>query len=264
MEKRPDNPVLNIPRILFLPLLIIIAIVAFFFAYNTYLIDNSLESLIFSLNKVSTAQTLEETQNLKMILGEALIKEVSAERLKLILSNVVKSKEAQRSKILLRMDAVNEKVKSALLKFKARLYGKRIKKGIEVSDLSLLDKARALESNWQIEEAISNYNAFIAQYPAYIDMGWVSLRLGYAYLKIGNLKNAEANFASVAKGYSGQEEALIAQLFLNKIKEIKRALKNRVILLKKIETAKTDEEKQKIYYDIGVIISARHGNFLRK
>ena len=214
---------MNFMRILFWPILLILVAVAFFFAYNTYLIDHSLESLKFSVNKVSSAQTLEETQNLKMILGEVLIKEVSAEKLdttnvvnlefsqniiseakindqlkdlKLILSNVVKEKEAKRSPVLLKLDALNEKITKILLKLYVRLRGKA-KKGVEVSNLTLLDKARDLESNWQIQEAISNYNAFIKEHPDYKDKGWVNLRLGYAHLKIGELKTAETLFSSV-------------------------------------------------------------------
>ena len=230
MEKRPFDSILNIVRILVGPLVIVSIAVAFFVTYNTYLIDNSLESLKFSLNKVSKAKTVEETQHLKMILSEALIREVSAEKLdtasvvslefsqnilseakindqlkdlKLILSSVIKSKEAKRSKLLLRLDAINEKIGEMLLKAQARLYRKRVRKSVEVDDLGLLDKARTLESNWQIEEAISNYNAFIKNHPAYKDMGWVYLRLGYAYLKVGNLKDAEAIFDSIERDYFG-------------------------------------------------------------
>ena len=123
---------------------------------------------------------------------ESLIKQ----DLKLILSNVVKEKEAKRSPVLLKLDALNEKITKILLKLYVRLRGKA-KKGVEVSNLTLLDKARDLESNWQIQEAISNYNAFIKEHPDYKDKGWVNLRLGYAHLKIGELKTAETLFSSV-------------------------------------------------------------------
>ncbi|MBI4974961.1 MAG: hypothetical protein HZC19_04095, partial [Candidatus Omnitrophica bacterium] len=218
MGKGYTNLPLNLIRILSIPLLIVVLAVVFFYAYNTYLIDHSLESLKFSLNKVSGAQTVQEAQDMKMVLSEALIKEVSSEKLettnvvnlefsqniiseakvndqlkdlKLILSNVVKEKEAKRSPLLLRLDAINEKVQDNLSKLYVRLYGKAKKAGVEVSDLTLLDTARNRESNWQIEDAVSNYNAFIKAYPDYKHIGWVKLRLGYAYLKIGNLKEAE-------------------------------------------------------------------------
>ncbi len=280
MAKGSANLVLTFLRILSVPILIVVLAIVFFFAYNTYLIDHSLESLKFSLNKVSSARTVEEAQNMKMVLSEALIKEVSAEKLettnvvnlefsqniiseakvndqlkdlRLILSNVVKEKESKRSALLLKLDAINEKVQRGLSKLYVRIYGKAKKVGVEVRDLSLLDKARTLESNWQIEDAISNYNAFIKSYPDYKDIGWAKLRLGYAYLKIGNLKDAERFFSFLAREYAGGEEALVAKTFLVKIKEIKKSLKERESLLDKIKTAKTDDERQKIYYKLGVI-----------
>lgn len=280
MARGSTNILLTLGRILSVPILIVALAVAFFLAYNTYLIDHSLESLKFSLNKISDAQTVEETQDMKMILNEALIKEVSAEKLettnvvslefsqniiseakvndqlkdlKQILSSVVKEKEAKRSAILLKLDAVNERVQVALSRLYIRFYGKAKKAGVEVSDLSLLDKARNLESDWQIEDAISNYNAFIKAYPDYKEIGWVNLRLGYAYLKTGNPKDAERLFSSVAREYVGDEEALVAKTFLAKTKEIKRTLKERESLLDKVKSAKTDDERQKIYYRLGVI-----------
>lgn len=280
MEKKYINPVLYLFRILFIPVIIISAAVAFFFAYNTYLIDSSLEDLKFSLNKVSSAQTMEEAKNLKIILGEALIKEVAAEKLdtasvaslefsqniiseakindqlkdlKLMLSSVVKSKEEKRSRVLLRLDAVNEKIQGALARLQARRFSGKIRPGVEVSDLTLLDKARKSESDWQIEDAIADYSTFIKAHPDYKDISWVRLRLGYAYLKIGKLKDAEAFFSSVKRERVATDEALVAQKFLMKVKDIKKAMRDREALLKKLETAKTDEERQKIYYNLGVI-----------
>lgn len=280
MAKGSANLALNLIRILSIPILIVVLAVVFFYAYNTYLIDHSLESLKFSLNKVSSARTVQETQDMKMVLSEALIKEVSAEKLetanvvnlefsqniiseakvndqlkdlKLILSNVVKEKESKRPALLLRLDAMNEKVQDNLSKVYVRLYGKAKRRAVEVSDLTLLDTARNLESNWQIEEAVSNYNTFLKTYPDYKDIGWVKLRLGYAYLKIGNLREAEGLFSSAAREYAGEEEARVAKTFLAKIKEIKRSLMEKESLLSKVEAAKTDDERQRIYYKLAVI-----------
>ncbi len=277
--KQKSSPVANIIRILAGPIIIIFFAIAFFFTYNTYLIDHSLESLKFSLNKVSSAQTLEDAKNIKIVLGEVLIKEVSAERLnttnvvnlefgqniiteakvndqlkdlKMILSNVVKEKESKRSAILLKLDALNEKVQRGWIKLSSGMRG-RVKRGTaEVKDLSVLDAARKLEAEWQLQEAISNYNAFMKKYPEYKDIGWVKLRLGYAYLKAGDLKESEKLFSSIFQEYLGGEESLVAQKFLVKIKEIKRSLKERESLIAKAETL-TGEERQKIYYKLGVI-----------
>ncbi len=278
VEKKPGNRFLYLLRILIGPLAVILAALAFFITYNTYLIDNSLENLKFSLNKISTAQTLEDARNLKMILSEALIKEVSAEKLdtvnvanlefsqniiseakindqlkdlKLVLTTIVKTKAEKRSKILLALDALNEKVQGGLIDIQKRLRGKK-KPGIEVSDLSLLDKARKAESDWLIDEAVQNYRLFISQYPDYKDIGWVKLRLGYAYLKTTKMKEAERIFSSVRGEYAGGDEALVAQKFLVKMKEIGKSLKGKEALLKRLEAAKSAEEKQKIYYNLGV------------
>lgn len=274
------SPVVTFIRILSVPILIIILAIAFFFTYNTYLIDHSLETLKFSLNKVSSAQTVEEAQHLNILLGEVLIKEVSAEKLdtanvanlefsqniiseakindqlkdlRLILSNVVKAKEAKRSTILLRLDALNKKMKDALAMAYISIYGKAKRGTAEVSDLSLLNQARIFESSWQMDKAVTSYQAFIERYPDYKDAGWVKLRLGYAYLKTGDLKDAEKIFSSVAKEYIGDEEAQVAEKFLAKTKEIKRSSRERQVLLDKVKAAKTDDEKQKIYYRLGVI-----------
>lgn len=279
METRQTSPFISLIRILSGPILIIVIGVAFFFAYNTYLIDHSLESLRFSVSRVSAAQTVNEAQNLKMLLGEVLLKEVSAEKLdtnnvvnlefsqniiseakindqlkdlKLILSSVLKDKEANRSAILLKLDALNENIKKAALRAYVGIRGKA-KEGVAVRDLSLLEKARNLETNWQIQDAIASYDTFIKTYPDYKDIGWVKLRLAYAHLKVGDLKSAESLFSFVSKEYFGGDEALIAQKFLVRIKEIRKSLKERESLIEEAKLAKTNDEKQKLYYRLGVI-----------
>jgi len=279
VEKTPLKQSWQVARVFIWLFVILALVVAFFFTYNTYLIDTSLENLKFSLSKVSAARTIEETRDLKMVLGEALIKEVSAEKLdtasvvnlefgqniiaeakikdqlkdlRTILTSVVKSKEAKRSKVLLALDALNEKVRRAMVWVQFRIRGKA-KPGVEVKDTALLDKARESEAAWQMEDAIASYNAFISQYPDYKDIGWVRLRLGYANLKMGELKRAEKIFSEVANSYLGSEETLVARRFLVTINNIKRSLKEKDVLLNKLAAAKTEIERQKIYYDIGVI-----------
>ncbi|MDD5617673.1 MAG: tetratricopeptide repeat protein [Candidatus Omnitrophica bacterium] len=268
------------------PLIVIISVVLFFLSYNTYLVDHSLEDLKFVLEQTAKAQNIEETGRIGVLLDDLLISEVSSLKLdslsmvnleftknivskggvkeqlsdvEFLLNKLVKKREKNRGSWLLAFDRMNNDLQKFIRFITKELPGGALRPEIFKTeakiDLSLLETARAYESNWQLKEAISAYEEFINKYPSYTYLRLVKLQLADSYFKSTNYREAKRLYEMLIKEAPQSEEAKTANIILAKVEERlkkqteKNKIQNGISKLTKAGSMDTD------YKSLGVVDS---------
>ncbi|MCX5715995.1 MAG: tetratricopeptide repeat protein [Candidatus Omnitrophica bacterium] len=225
-------------------------LVLFFFGYNAYLVDHSLEDMKFVLEQVSWAQDINDMSRVGVLLDDMLLGEISAldtdstrvaniEFVKDIasqgfvkkqltdaeffLSRLVKEKEEKRSPLLRFADNLNNDLLGLVRFFTKGGPAGTVKrtafKPSKDTDISLLETAKEYESNWQFEKAIKAYNDFMEKYPAYPQLGLVKLKLGDVYFKSTDYNEAKKMYEEIINQFQGSDEAKMAEVLLKKIKD---------------------------------------------
>jgi len=134
---RAVNPLVSIFKKTYIIIFVLVGVFAFFFIYNTYLVDHSLVNLKVALRKLNDVKTVDDAKRLASVLDYALVREASASRMapealskiemikdvlskpenfeqvksmRGVLENVVKEKEKQRPAMLVALDTVVQAV----------------------------------------------------------------------------------------------------------------------------------------------------------
>ncbi|MCX5706646.1 MAG: tetratricopeptide repeat protein [Candidatus Omnitrophica bacterium] len=188
-------------------LTVVIFIVAFFSAYNIFLVDRSVINLKIALIEASEVKTMDDFQKIKALIKVPLIKEITkdtvsskdflsleladnvassanfirqAEDLKFYLKNAVQGNEAKRGDFLTLIDRINTKI---------------FKPVLNISKAGLNSKAEALRSKLS---SIKNKNQL---QQAYYD-------LGNLYIQLVDYLKAEDAFLKAIEIDSGTEIAV--------------------------------------------------------
>ncbi len=183
-------------------LFVLAGVFAFFFIYNTYLVDHSLVDLKSALRKLNDVKTVEDAKRLASVLDYTLVREASASQItpetlskiemvkdvlskpenlaqvksmRGILENVVKEKEKQRPAMLLALDSVVQTVAPAAAQSapSARLGGRiqslqeRISAAKDANQMQglLFDMASVYAQLGKFDEARQTYERLIEVNP---------------------------------------------------------------------------------------------------
>jgi tetratricopeptide (TPR) repeat protein len=260
-HKGKNGDIFLILKKLFMPLVVVTAVVVFFLSYNVYLIDHSLEDLKLALDQTAKAQSIAEMERIGLLLDDVLIQEVSSFRMdslnvasleftrnvlstggikdqirdvEFLLDKLVRTREQQRGNVFLAFDRMNRDLQN-LIRFITKempmgaLRPEIFPPNVKV-DLSILKEGRRYEDNWQLKEAISAYEEFLNKYPSYPQLRLVKLWLANSYFKSMNYKEAGRLYEGLIKEAPQSEEAKVADSLLTKVKEriTRRAEKTRL------------------------------------
>lgn len=255
-------------------------IVGFFYVYNTYLVDRSLEGLELSLTTNSYAQSAGDMRNLNFFLDEVFTRELGRKKIddtnlsqlefaqsiafsakdyrqvkdvQFFLDRLAKDKISRQSPLQRWISQIIALIKSCFVK--ETVYRPRPPKPEEDAkvDMGLLKEARSLDYDWKLEEAISKYEHFLKLYPTYYQTPAVMLDLGYAYLKNGNYEKAETYFKLVEKKYPQEIESMFAKILLKRLDDIRGYERERSKLTGRLGTLKTKEALQQNLISIGIL-----------
>lgn len=264
--------------------------VSFFSFYNMFLIDQTLEGLRYSLEETVRAYDIRDVDGLDMLISKAISKEIAPRaiksrasivhlefansiiesgksfrqlgHMKVALNTAIREKEKERGTVLTFFDRLNRPVREGVLHlgylvrtfFKPKPLPPEIEVPLEL-DLDLFEEFRLLGKGKNLQELMSNYSNFIASYPEYGKIGLVKLRLAYTYQRLGEYGAAIDLYREIEKEYATKKEAKIAQVFLVTLEKKNTLLKKiNGLLIRSREISTGDaEEKQKIFYDIGMV-----------
>lgn len=261
-----------------------IVIISFFSSYNIFLIDATLEDLRFSLSQTAFAYDIKDTDGLDIILTRALAEEVapitlaSQDLMGLELATgivttgksyrqlpdmttslraVIKDKEDRRGMALTVLDTINSAFKKGV-KYLTHLpqhLKARKAKPIAKEGLELFNKAKGLEKEYKLREAIACYSDFIKKYPAYERIALAKLRLAYCFQRIGEIDKAGAIYRQIIKNYPDEKESDIARSLLSQLAQRdKLVARMNAILAKTADLSVEDKEAaQSAYYELGAI-----------
>jgi len=261
------------------------AIVIFFFFYNIFLVDNTLETLRFSLDQTALAYDMNDLDGIDLLLDRLIAEEILPGNMNLInvanleyvrnsirqgksykaidsmnvsLSNVIKEKEKKRGPLFSTLDEINRFFRNTgayLANLPGKLFKHRKAEKAPQVRMKLYDQAKEMEKTGKMEEAISLYDEFMKTYPSYDKMGLVKLRVANIYQRSNQYDKASELYREVIKSYPGGKESYIAKLFLSRLHEAdKLQLKANALLSDVSELNKNDIKKmQEAFYKLGNI-----------
>jgi tetratricopeptide (TPR) repeat protein len=278
-----ETSIKNILKILNKPLRVIALTALLFYAYNMFLVDNSLNNLRFAIAQTAASYDTGDLDGLDIIMTIAIIEEIEPikmdsqnimnlefarniavsgkafqqlDHVKMALESVVKNREKNRAWIL----AVADKATAWLKRNLGRVirFPRREEQGTGTVDLvgrTLFQKAREAERAANMTEAAGLYERLLNDYPDSEKASLVALRLGYVYHRMGLLDKAEAMYRKIRSKYFFKKEAEIAGILLRhllKSPDISNRL-NSIIAELAYMPAGSTEERQTLYYEIGMI-----------
>ncbi len=264
-----------------------VILVIFFTVYNVFLIDQTLESMRFSLEQATAAYSIEDLDGLDMLITGAITEEIEPasidsmsvsnleyakdiatrgksfrqiKDMKMALGVAIEKMEEERGVALSVIDTTNRYIKSAV-SFISSLPQRYIREGEEPPEkrgaegIELYRKARELELKAKLQEAITEYESFTKQFPRHQKIPLVKLRLAYTYQKSDNNEKAGALYSDIIRSHPLTKEADIARIQIYRITQEENARRKANELL--IEAAELPQdnraEKQEIFYKIGVL-----------
>lgn len=264
--------------------MIAIIIGGFFFVYNTYIVDRSLEALETSLAMTATAKSFQDVGILSVVLDEVLMEEVTKRNLDtervaglrfaqsvaseaqgqadisdatFVLEQVITEKKASRFFLLQWLDA--------LLDALARL-GRFLGVAFEApeSDTSLrpviakdsvrlefLSRVQKVEEEGDFEKAATLLEEFSQLYPAYEEIAEVKLRLARAYLRTRKYDLSEAMVRSILEAQARDSEAAAAKLLLEKVRAARTADTEITKRKQRIASERVPERRQLLFLELG-------------
>lgn len=259
------------------PLLVIGVLIGFFFFYNLFMVDRSLESLRFSLSTIAGAETvgsvsyvapLMQIQFIDGLLSDKLNTEdlmrlqysadvigtSHAERgvadVASVMQGVINKKEKERYFILQFFDKINSFI---MILFK-KVPAWRIK---EVEDLPIdsatLAEINSYENKGEFDETIRLYRETIAKFPNYAQTPALMLRLGYLLHRLGRFEEAKLVYNEVIDRFPTMAESKVARTLLDKVEERENLDKKAREIINKITLAADKQTRQKLYYELGLM-----------
>ena len=264
---------------------VIIAVIAFFAGYNTFMLDRSLENLKFSLDMIAEAESLEDAESTKMVLEMLLLDKVSTKKfdsselaaleyaysvlekgaesgtreltdalisVKHIVQNKIEIREAEKGPAVAALDRINSRMArtaETLQNLPANLMLKK-KVGKEI-DKEVLEQASRYERDWKLTQAKEIYENLIATYPDYEKKQFIKLRLMHVCQKLGLYERAEELCAAVVRGGRTTIEGKAAERLLPTIIEMKKVAAQKNKLIDKLPSITARAESQEAYYTLG-------------
>lgn len=274
-------------RAVYKVLIVFGAAVTFFFTYNTFLLDRSLEELKFSLDMMAEAETVEDTESVKIVLEMLLSNKLALEEfdsseiatleyahnvmvkssedttreiqdavisIKAIVEKKASTRRREKGNVIAALDRVNSgviNVTERLRNLPATLMAKE-KTGKEI-DTALLGQAKAHEGAWSLSEAKEIYEKLIRNYPDYKEIKSIELKLAYVCQKLGLYDRAEKLYNEIAKRYINTSEAKTAGKLLVAVREMRRSAGEREAILRKLPAITDADGLQKAYFKLGMI-----------
>jgi len=263
------------------------AVVAFFFTYNTFLLDRSLEELKFSLDMIAEAETVEDTESVRIVLEMLLSNKLALEEfdssevaaleyannvmaknsedtsreiqdavisVKAIVEKKASARRREKGNVIAALDRMNSgviNVAERLRNLPATLTAK--KETGEKIDTALLGQAKVHEDAWSLPEAKKIYETLIRDYPDYKEIKSIKLKLAYVCQKLGLYDRAERLYNEIAKRYINTSEAKTAEKLLVAVREMRRSAGEREAILEKLPAITDREELQDAYFKLGTI-----------
>jgi TolA-binding protein len=266
----------------------IIVILVFFFIYNTFLVDNTLDSLKDSLEQTEKALNISDLRGLDIPLTQILTKEVSQSKvgavnfhsleharrlaregenfaqiddIKLSLKDVVRQKEAKLGALRVICNDLNRHFNKFFV-FLSRFffsifYWTDYKERIQEAD-EAVRKAMLLERKGQPEEARKIYSDIIQKYPKYDKIALVNLRLAFVMQQAGDIGGAVKIYEDVVRRHAREKEADVAVTLLTSIGSHASIRKKIDALLDKaraIPDVRT-REKQQVLFEVATLYTS--------
>jgi len=271
--------VLGFFRAFYKPAVVILAVAVFFYLYNTYLVDKSLEDIEFALAETTRAESLGDVEGLDMLVQSILLKEVAPGELefenlanlelaqdiiskgdsvrqlkdaRFMLKEVAKNKRNKRFVLFNMLDKLNvalANIRGGLL-YTLGSLSVRHKFFIE-PDEEALEVARKLEREGNIEEAIKQYEQTLELVPQY--QGRARLDLAIVYQKTGKFEKARYICAKIVQADSKSREGRIAARIMNELKEIKSLQSRKKVLTQEVLKVASEQQLQALYYELGAV-----------
>jgi len=274
-------------RAVYKVLIVFGAAVAFFFTYNTFLLDRSLEELKFSLDMIAEAETVEDTESVKIVLEMLLSNKLALEEfdssevaaleyahnvmakgsedttremqdavisIKAIVEKKASIRRREKGNVIAALDRVNSgviNVTERLRNLPATLMAKE-KTGKEI-DTALLGQARVHEGAWSLSEAKEIYETLIKDYPDYREIKSIELKLAYVCQKLGLYDRAEGLYNEISRKYKNTKEAKTAKTLSGAVKELRKSAHEKDAILEKLSAITRKKELQGAYFKLGMI-----------
>jgi len=269
-------------------LIVVVFLIAGFFSYyNMFLIDSTLEGLRYSLGQTVVAYDMEDVSGLDMLIAKAIAKEIppydlasrtnvinleyaksivdqgknfkQLSHIKVALNATIKEKEKQRGTFLTLLDRVNRPIRGSFIHLASIVKGffgpEAPQEAPAEIDTALFKKFSVLKEGKNLQEVILSYRNFITQYPEYEKISFVKLKLAYTYQRLGEYDVAAGLYKEIIEDYPTGKEMAIAQIFLDMLekKGTLLAKANSLIIKSREISSGQIEEKQKLFYNIGMI-----------
>jgi len=264
-----------------------VVVIAFFSYYNIFLIDNTLESLKFSLEQTALAYDIEDTNGLDMLLSQATAKEVSPTKmnafdlgnleyatsiintgrnfnqldyLKTTLATIIKGKEKERGILLAALDRINRPIRKGIVylaylpRYLARPRIAEAQTSDNASGVIFLEKLRTIEREGNLKKAIGQYEKLLVENKGTDKASLVMLRLAYTFHRLGEFDKALKLYKTISKEYWPQKNAQIAQILINALSNKDKVIAQiDKLLIQYNEISQDEKEKrQEALYSIGV------------
>jgi len=253
------------------------AIGIFFFFYNAFLVDRSIESLRFSLSNVETAEAATSASYIAPLMQIQFINELSRTKFDADLSmaleyssdalgfsaedrplddvisvtkETIMQKELKRNIFFRLLDKVNHFFRSLVVKF---LRLKKTQKKAQKIDKGVLKNISMLEDKGDFYLAIKAYEEAIAEFPGYYETPSLMIRLGYLLHKTDRTKDAESLYREVIKRFKQTPEEKTARMLLDELSNKEKVDSKADKILQKALTEVDREAQQQLYYESGLI-----------
>ncbi len=266
------------------PLLAVVIIGGFFFVYNTYIVDRSLQALETSLSMTATAKSFQDVGILSVVLDEVLMEEVTKKNLDservaglrfaqsvaseaqdsadisdavFVLGQVVNEKKAKRFFLLKWVDALMAALKRFWaflgLAFESEEADTSLRPVIAKDKVRLefLSRVQKVEEEGDFEKSATLLGEFVQLYPAYEEIGEVKLRLARAYLRTRKYDLAEAMVQSILETKGRDSETAAARLLGEKIRTARNADAEITKYKQRIAAERSPERRQLVFLDLG-------------
>ncbi len=263
------------------PVFILLILVAFFVSYNVYLVDNSIETLKFSLEETATAQSPIAAEGVSLLLSNALISETpqkiadfktfnildfaasvageadSTRQLKsagFAIEEVLAEKEKKRFVVLRWLDTANRYVQRffyAVKQFFSSLFKKKQTKPIAIVKPELMREAKVLEKKGDFEGAKTAYEEFLLLNESVEGISFMQTRLAFIFMKLGNYAQANDLLSKILDSAANKTEVRIAENLKDQIKRMESLAGKRNQLEEEIKTITKVEDLQEAYFEVG-------------
>jgi len=262
-----------------------VPLILFFFFYNTFIVDRTIEDLRFSLYQTAHAYDLGDLAGMDVLLDQILAEEIvphrinysnvgnleyarktirGKEKYQLVefvdtsIRAVLEEKESGRTPALRFLDRINWFFTSSWRNFIGRIGGifSEDKEVIPVQEgTELYNRGVASEKNGELREALEIYRDLVSGYPSSDRAGAAKLRMAVLYARMDDYGQAREMLRRTIAEYPGRMEGYVARSILYGIGRSERVKEEEARLLSDVGGSEgTDPDRtQELFYDIGVL-----------